>query len=175
MREIIYDVTMSSDGFIAPPGADTGPFACRGPHVSAFLDRLPAYRTTIMGRSAYRDVAGDGLPIGENPFPFTDCHIVSTTLALPRNAAVDRISASQVVELKLGTGGPIFLSGGGTLAGWLRRRHLIDRLRLTVDPVWLGGGVPLWGEADGSDLPEGDPIAEHHHPGGVLFREYRLH
>ena len=178
MRDIVYDISVSADGYICDLQGRHDSFRWQGDHFSAFLDRLPTYRTTIMGRATYDDVLS-GLPTGENPYPFTDYHVISSTLDLPEDAAVDVIGVEDVAALRASDGGPIYLCGGGELAGTLARRRQIDVVRLKINPVRLGRGVGLWGRRPGAPT-FGDPMAgarltdQRTFSDGVVYREFRL-
>jgi dihydrofolate reductase len=53
--------------------------------------------------------------------------------------------AQFVRELKERDGGPIYLCGGGSLAGYLLDHELVDELILKLHPVVFGAGVRLFG------------------------------
>src|SRR5690606_16400302 len=53
-----------------------------------------------------------------------------------------------VGELKARSGGDIMVAGGGTVARALIAAGVIDELHLFVNPVALGGGMPVFPAAD---------------------------
>ena len=83
------------------------------------------------------------------PFPHADREVaVFTSRDLPKAAeSVTFISEDPAVftrRLKNGDGGAIWLVGGGILNSTLSAADLIDEVRLFVQPVILGDGVPLF-------------------------------
>ncbi len=55
--------------------------------------------------------------------------------------------AAFVRQLKGQQGKPIWLCGGGSLAGYLLDHELIDELTLKLHPVAFGGGIALFGNS----------------------------
>ena len=52
-------------------------------------------------------------------------------------------------ELRSAPGGDIMVSGGGTIVRELIAGGVIDELHLFVNPVALGGGMPMFPQLDG--------------------------
>ncbi|SMR81677.1 Dihydrofolate reductase [Aliiroseovarius halocynthiae] len=147
MREIIYDVAVSLDGFIAAPGGDASAFPQTGPHADAYFERLGSYGTVIMGRSTYEFGYAFGLEPGARAYPHMDHHIFSTSLKVPEDADVAVIRddwLAQLTALKKTGGAPIYLCGGGMFAGWVAQNGLVDRLILKRAPIVLGQGIRLF-------------------------------
>lgn len=81
-----------------------------------------------------------------------------------RNSA--RPVEEEIPELKQAGEGDIVLFGGARIAHSLARHRLIDEYRLTVHPVALGEGLPLW-----HGLPEPQrfaPISTTAYPDGAV-------
>ncbi|OWU84129.1 hypothetical protein ATO6_13780 [Oceanicola sp. 22II-s10i] len=172
MRDIIYDVAVSADGYICAPGGDTSAFPFEGDHVDAYLARMQGYATAIMGRASYEAGYAFGMTPGANPYPWMDTHVVSETLDLPASGEVRRIALTDVAALKESDGAPIYLCGGGRLAGALLKAGLIDRVILKCAPILLGGGVPVFG---GIPLPvSARAEAATDHASGVRTLSFRL-
>lgn len=147
MREIIYDVAVSLDGFIAAPGGDISAFPATGDHVDDYLARLGTYGTVIMGRNTYEFGYAFGLEPGKRAYPHMDHHIFSTGIELPDDADVSVIRndwLTHLTHLRSEDGTPIYLCGGGSFAGWVLAQGLIDRLILKKGPFTLGDGIPLF-------------------------------
>lgn len=84
----------------------------------------------------------------------TDKVVLSSTLAeapWERTTVVDRPAAEVVAGLKSAEGGDIFVPSSPSVIKALLAADMVDRLALTVFPVFLGGGPRLF--EDG--LPEG--------------------
>ncbi|MEU4802041.1 dihydrofolate reductase family protein [Actinosynnema sp. NPDC023587] len=157
MRNLIYLVATTLDGFIAAEDGGFGDFLFEGDHMAALVeehpDALPAqlrealgidvpnpnFDTVLLGRSTYQ-VPG-GLP---SPYPHLRQYVVSTTLrdTPPDVEVVSGDVLAKVRELKAEDGLDIWLCGGGKLAAALLPE--IDRLVLKVHPVVLGRGIPLF-------------------------------
>ncbi|MCK8464907.1 dihydrofolate reductase family protein [Aliiroseovarius sp. S1339] len=147
MREIIYDVAVSLDGFIAGPRGDASAFPHEGDHIAPYLDRLAGYGTVIMGRKTYEFGYAFGLEPGARAYPHMDHHIFSTSINLPDGADVSVVRSdwpAHLENLRAARGKPIYLCGGGQFAGWLVQQGLIDRLILKKSPITLGAGIALF-------------------------------
>ncbi|PPG39167.1 dihydrofolate reductase family protein [Pseudoclavibacter sp. RFBA6] len=161
MRELVYYVATSIDGFIADPSGGFDAFPMEGDHMAALLadyaDAFPAhvlgalgmrapgttFDTVIMGWNTLRPALDAGI---ESPYPHLRQVVASRG---DRRVADDVTLTSDPVDavrrLKGEDGLPIWLCGGGELAGSLRGE--IDRLVLKRNPVAFGAGVPLFGHA----------------------------
>lgn len=77
-----------------------------------------------------------------------------------------RPAEEEIADLKRDGDGDIVVFGGAKLAHSLARRSLIDEYRLTVHPVALGAGLPLW-----HGLPEPQrfkPVSVATYPDGAV-------
>lgn len=179
MQPLIYDVAVSIDGFIAGPVVGAYPDVSRFPHEGAIVDdykaRLSTYATALMGRATYEFGYGFGLPAGANPYPTMRSIVISQSIDLPDNADVEVIredAIGPVRDLKAQAAGPLYLCGGGVLAGSLLAANLIDRLRLKRAPTVLGTGVPLFSGIDGA--PALTLVDERRHDNGAVYQEYAV-
>lgn len=146
MRRIIYDVAVSLDGFIAGPGGDISAFPAQGDHLQPYFDRLAGYETVIMGRSTYELGYRFGLAPGARAYPHMDHHIFSRSLSVPDPSAVTVVRerwAETLSDLRAGSGGDIYLCGGGAFAAFVTNLGLLDVLRMKIAPVAIGSGVRL--------------------------------
>ncbi|MCU7795809.1 MAG: dihydrofolate reductase family protein [Candidatus Thiodiazotropha sp. (ex Myrtea spinifera)] len=150
MKASVY-IAMSLDGFIArkdgaldwldkantavPKGEDCG--------YHAFMDSID---TLIMGRKTYEKVLSFGQwPYGEKPvivlsshsivFPPDLSNRVSHSSESPRDL-LERLSKAGVTH--------VYIDGGNTIQRFLSV-GLIDEITITVIPVILGDGIPLFG------------------------------
>jgi dihydrofolate reductase len=160
MRNLVYFVATSIDGFIAAPDGTFDAFPMEGDHITTLFaeypDTLPAqartalgidvpnpnFDTILMGRNTYA-VPG-GLP---SPYPHLRQYVFSSTLTdVPADVTVVSSDFLGTVRaLKQEDGQDIWLCGGGRLASALLPE--IDKLVLKVNPILLGRGIPLF---DGS-------------------------
>jgi len=58
---------------------------------------------------------------------------------------IEKRNLDRIHEIRQQADTDIYLCGGGTLAGWLLDHGLIDRLKLKLNPIVLGGGTKLFG------------------------------
>ena len=149
-----YYVATSVDGFIAPLDGSVGWFdearEGQGPTgqtddgYTAFVKGIGGL---ILGRETFETELGFG------PWSYETIPAVVMTnrdLAMtPKNVQVARGDPSPPLEaLKARVQhGDIWLLGGGVLAGQLLEAGLIDRVEITVLPISLGQGRPLFGKA----------------------------
>jgi len=166
MRELVYYVAVSLDGFIAGPQDQFDAFLIEGDHMEGinaeFHDAIPTdiaahlgipqsaqrFGTVLMGATTY----SMGLPDMPSPYRHLE-QIVFThhPLGTAENLrATDEDPVQVVRALKQQPGADIWLCGGAQLAAQLRDE--IDRLVLKRQPLLFGDGVPLF--APGSYAPE---------------------
>lgn len=151
MRRIVYDVAATLDGYIAADGGDISAFSNEGDHVDAYLERLKGYETVLMGRRTYEFGYAFGLKPGQRAYPHMTHHIFSRSLVVPAISDVEVVRDNwldAVDALRAAPGGDIYLCGGGAFAGYLMSHGRIDRLAIKLNPVLLGGGVPLFENLD---------------------------
>ncbi|WP_419911130.1 dihydrofolate reductase family protein [Hoeflea sp.] len=148
MQPIIYDVAVSLDGFISGPGGDISQFAHDGPVVDDYAARLSGYSTAIMGRKTYEFGYAHGLAPGMNPYPHMETFVFSQTLSLPDDSEVSVVTEhwdDKILDLKSRSPGPVYLCGGGALAGRLLEKGAISQIILKRAPCIFGDGVTLFG------------------------------
>ncbi|MWB97966.1 dihydrofolate reductase family protein [Agromyces seonyuensis] len=160
MRELVYYVAVSLDGFIAGPHGEFDAFLVEGDHMDGinadWADTIPTAVAEHLGIAQNRSVVDTvlmgwntyavGLPHGVvSPYRhlrqlvFTGSHAVES----------DEVEASAenpvevVRRLKAEEGAAIWLCGGGALAATLAGE--IDRLVLKRQPLLFGSGIPLFG------------------------------
>lgn len=175
MQPIIYDVAVSTDGYIAAPGGDVSMFPTDEDVVQDYLARVGSYGAVLMGRNTYEFGYDYGLSPGDNPYPHASSYVVSDTIDLTDDSSVQRIPVAdlgQIAALKRTADGPIYLCGGGVLAGALLDHGLVDRMILKVAPVLIGGGTPLFGQATRPKAIR--QTDEHRYRSGVILRTFDL-
>ena len=153
MPKIVYYVASSLDGYIAGLNDDVSKFIARGKSVEKYLADLQAYQTVIMGRRTYEFGYKFGLIPGQPAYPHMTHHIFSKTLKienLAQNVRIEKQSLKQIEEIKKESKTDIYLCGGGQFAGWLLDNGLIDILKLKLNPIILGSGIPLFGNSKSS-------------------------
>ncbi len=150
MQKIVYYVASSLDGYITGPNEDISQFVLQGPGVDQYQADLQAFKTVIMGRKTYEFGFQYGLPPGQPAYPHMEHYIFSDTLQLDNLAPtvhIEKRSLDRVRAIKAAADTDIYLCGGGQFAGWLLEHGLIDQLKLKLNPVVLGDGIPLFGDS----------------------------
>jgi len=145
MRNLILYITASLDGYIADEEGGVGwltgdPSTDYG--YAAFLDGVDAL---VMGSSTY--LTSLGLPGGTDAFAGRQVYVHTSGEDLPSHEGVTFVrqpAPPHIAELKDRDGADIWLLGGGRFATNMLAAGLVDEIRLFVQPIVLGGGVPLW-------------------------------
>jgi len=141
MRELVYSVATSLDGFIAGPNGEYD-WIVHDPTID-FGEIFGGFDTLVMGRRSYELMLREG----RSPNEFgMKVFVASSTLDPAQYPEVTMIAADlaeTVADLKKKSGKAIWLFGGGTTFRSLLDAGLVDRLEISVIPVLLGGGVPL--------------------------------
>jgi dihydrofolate reductase len=165
MRQLIYYVACSIDGFIAREDGSFEGFLQEGEHfddlVKIFPETFPAHARQVMGIQTPnkcfdlvlmgRKTYEVGLKFGiTNPDPHLKQYLFSRSLKTSPNEQVELVledASTRVKQLKNETGKDIWLCGGANLAATLFADRLIDRLILKVNPFLMGSGIPLFAGA----------------------------
>ncbi len=142
-----YYVAVSVDGFIAPLDGAVDWFdqVRAGDADDGYTEFVKGIGGVILGRSTFETELGFG-PWSYEAIP----SVVMTNRALevtPKNmrtASGDPGPALAALKAQV-QHGDIWLLGGGVLAGQLLDAGLIDRVEITVLPISLGQGRPLFG------------------------------
>jgi dihydrofolate reductase len=160
VRDLIYSMSMSLDGFIAGPGGDIG-FTAPDEELFRFhVEQTRLIGVELMGRRLYEAMLvwedAETAPSGADALEFARIWnaipkvVFSTTLQqVEGNArlASDDI-ADEVARLRDQPGEGVVSVGGAGLAAHLIKLDLIDEYRLFVLPVVLGGGTPYFPPVD---------------------------
>lgn len=153
MQKIVYYVASSLDGYIAGVDDDTSKFVPDGKGVEKYLSDLKKFKTVIMGRRTYEFGYRFGLVPGQPAYPHMNHHIFSKTLKikqLAENVRIEKKSIQRIKEIKEKSKTDIYLCGGGQFAGWLLDNGLIDILKLKLNPIIFGDGIPIFGNSRSS-------------------------
>lgn len=183
MRDLVYYVAVTADGYIAAPDGDTSAFPLAPETLTALFARYPEtcpaqarkpldvtapnrrFDTVVMGYRTYAPSLEVDLPGGVYPhlrqFVVTHREVPVETL--------DGDLAEQIDALKSEDGADIWLCGGADVAGQLI--DSIDEFQFKVYPVLLGDGIP---PVAGLDAVTGLLLtASEELPGGVVLNTYR--
>ena len=149
MRDIVYYVATSMDGFIGGSNDAFGFFAHNGNGVEKYLQDLKSFDTVIMGRKTYEFGYRFGLEPGKPAYPHMKHYIFSDTLTFEEqdsSIVVEPLNLGTILALKRRQGSPIYLCGGGQFAGWLLENEQIDVLKIKLNPFIMGSGIRIFGD-----------------------------
>lgn len=141
MRDLVYSVATSLDGYIAGPNGEFD-WIIHDPTID-FGEIFRQFDTAVMGRVCYEEM----LRLGRSPKDLRmKVFVASTTLKQGEHPDVTVVSsdlAGTVAALKRKSGKAIWLFGGGITFRSLLDSGLVDRVEVSVIPILLGGGVAL--------------------------------
>ena len=162
MRELIYYVATSLDGFIARDDGSLADFPWDEDFGAHLLEHFPEtfpvhlrgdgftkndnrmFDTVLMGRKTYEV----GLQVGvSSPYPTMEQYVFSRSIQVAPDSDVNIIRSNAVEnvrKMKQQAGRAIWLCGGAELASTLLSGDLIDGLIVKVNPVLFGTGIPLF-------------------------------
>ena len=151
MREVVYFLAASLDGYIAREdgSVDWLKMEDLAEAGDEFMEFAASVDAVLFGRKTYEK----GLELDEEPegsFAGYTNYVFSRT---PRDddppgaKFIDQDPVTFVTELKNQEGKNIWLMGGGELAGTLLNAGLVDEMVLSIQPVILGRGIPIFKEA----------------------------
>jgi dihydrofolate reductase len=152
MSRTVYYVASSVDGFIADEhdgvewlsGQDIDP---KGP--LGYDDFIKGVGTVVMGRTTYDWLRGQ-LRAGNAPWPYGVPAFVFTHSPAPIVKGADiRFTAGDIANVyptvsDAAAGRDVWVVGGGDLAAQFADAGLLDAVLVSIAPVTLGAGRPLF-------------------------------
>jgi dihydrofolate reductase len=141
MRDVCYFVACSLDGFIAT--LDDGIDWLFADDDYGFSEFYRSVDCLVMGRKTF-DVS---MSFDEYPYARRKAYVFTRRPGespVPEATFVREDPARFVKRLKHEPGGRIWVVGGGAIAAALMAAGLIDEISLTIHPITLGNGVPLF-------------------------------
>lgn len=150
-RKIVLYISMSLDGFIAKTNGDLSFLSIveQDGEDYGYNDFVKTVDAIIIGRKTFDKVISMGY---EYPHKDKDVYIISRSLR-PGNGNFKYYSGSLkdlVARLKTVQGKNIYCDGGAEIVNELLKDDLIDEFIISVIPIILGDGIPLFksGQAD---------------------------
>lgn len=145
MRKVILYIAMTIDGKIADANDGISflePYDGIGWIQKSYEDLLHQTDSLLMGRRTYEVIRSMGV---EWPYPNHACYVYSQTLSEAFHAScIQEDVCTHVRSLLAQEGKDIWLVGGGMLVSSLIEENLIDTMIITVIPIVLGEGIPLF-------------------------------
>jgi dihydrofolate reductase len=153
MRKLVYSLTNSLDNFIA---SDDGGYdwILMGDEVAnEFPKFFAAFDTVLLGRKTYDQTLrmNSGASQETSGFMGMETYVFSRTMSTAPDAGVRLVSdnaCDAVRNLKNKSGKDVWLMGGGILAASLLREGPVDEIGVTIQPLLLGSGIPLFPDVD---------------------------
>ncbi len=147
-RKLVLFIASTLDGYIATKDHNLNwLFNVEGEGDNGYTEFYSTVDTFIMGRTTY-----DWLMANVDVFPYKDkeCYVFSRT---PKEDTeyVSFVNKDIVLfskELKSKSGKNIWIIGGGELLSDFIKEKLVDEIIVTIAPVLLGSGIPLFRQND---------------------------
>jgi dihydrofolate reductase len=143
MRTVTFGAASSLDNFIARADESVD-WLHWSDDVAAITNEMwSRFDTILMGRKTYEAAVAAGL----SSYPGVKNYVFSRTLPRDSNTDVEVVAEDVrefVGRLKREPGKGICVMGGGELANALFRAGLIDEVGLNIQPIILGGGIPMF-------------------------------
>ncbi len=152
MRKVILGMNVSLDGYVATPDGNLDwAFANFDDELAASaMDTLSRFDVGLIGRNNYLEQAA-AWPNRQGPMSDLVNNLEKivfsrtlTGLVWKNSRLATGTPAEEIARLKQQPGKDIGVPGGASFAQSLSRDCLIDEYRLTMHPVVLGKGLPLF-------------------------------
>lgn len=143
-RRVVVYIAASVDGFIAKKNGDLGFLsAVETPGQDyGYAEFVNGVDAVIMGRKTHDKALSFG---GAFPHAGRVCYVASRKKrGGDANAEFVRDPAKLIAKLKKAPGKDIFCDGGAELVNALLKKDLVDVLIVSLIPVLLGDGIPLF-------------------------------
>lgn len=148
-RNVVLFIASSLDGYIATKEESLEwLYHVEGEGDNGYSEFYNTVDTILMGKRTYNWVMNQDLK--EFPYKNKACYVFSRTFA--ENTEDVKFVHDDVLnfvnQIKSENGKNIWLVGGGELLNSLMKEKLVDELIITVAPILLGQGIPLFKEMD---------------------------
>ena len=141
MRKVVLNLAVSLDGYIAGlNGEYDWCFTDQDYGLKKFLSRIDS---TLMGRKTFEVLLEQGTETFEELNNFVFSKTLNNTYS-DKVTIVKKDAAAFIKKLKQQQGKDLWLFGGSELIKNFLEENLIDELILSVHPVSLGDGIPLF-------------------------------
>ena len=174
MGMVVLYIAATVDGYIASKDGSIDwlhPFEQSGEDYgyAAFYARLGA---VVVGGNTYRQALG----FAQWPYPGMPTYVItSQAIPHPPDPSVRAYAGDVsilVAQIRQETGKDIWLVGGGQVITQFANRQLIDRYIISIIPIILGGGIPLFHDiAAPATLTLASSTS---YPSGIVQLDYRM-
>jgi len=147
MRKVILYIAVSLDHYIARKNGAVDWLENAVEHLKdedygykTFYDSID---TTLIGRKTFDEILGFDVPF---PYPDKINYVITSDGTFEHEYAlgIHKNTFDFIKKLKQEAGKDIWLVGGGQLVTSFAAKGLIDEMILTVFPILLGEGIPLF-------------------------------
>lgn len=140
MRKIIIYIASSLDGYIARENGDVDWLPESGS--SGYDDFYKSIDTVIMGKTTYDQV----LTFGAYPYKSKKSYVFSRNNDFPKDENTEFVHdvEKSVKDIISNRGADVWLVGGAEIISAFMNLKLVDEIILSVIPVVLGNGIPLF-------------------------------
>ena len=140
MRKIILFIASSLDGYISRENGDIDwlPEST----ASGYDDFIKSVDTVIMGKKTYDQV----LTFGDYPYKDKKSYIFTRNKNYPKEENIEFVQDAEKLMKNIvhGSGKNIWLIGGSEIISTFVNLNFVDELILSLIPVALGKGIPLF-------------------------------
>ncbi|MFY9902180.1 MAG: dihydrofolate reductase family protein [Trichococcus sp.] len=152
-RKVKVYIAISLDGYIAHSDGniDWLEIVARAEEDYGYAAFIETIDTVVMGRKTYEKVLTFG---GDFPHAGRDCYVLSRT-ERPSEGQIRFYSGSPenlLDQIRSRPGKDIFIDGGSEAIDMFREKGLIDSYTVSIIPILLGEGIPLFKERN-QELP----------------------
>ena len=152
MRKTILFIAMSLDGFIADKNGKVFWLAGEDANQNDMITYetfIKGVDTVIMGANTYHQLRTEISP-KQWIYPTLTSYIIThqTEASTEKIRFTMEDPVALIRHLKTQPGKDIWICGGANLAQQLIRENLIDQFYISVIPILLGKGVPLFGQME---------------------------
>jgi dihydrofolate reductase len=140
MRQVILNLAVTLDGYIEGPNGEYD--WCYTDQDYGMTDFLKRTDAIFFGRRSYEVL----MRSENNPYPGRRKYLFSRTMKSTIGGAqiIGDNFIKEVMEIKYQPGKDIWLFGGASLTSSLMNAKLVDELQLSIHPILLGKGKPLF-------------------------------
>lgn len=144
-RKLVLYIAMSLDGFIAGENDDISWLSIveQEGEDYGYFEFIKTVDTVIMGRKTYDKVLSFGI---EFPHKDRKCYVLSKS----KSGSDDNVEYwndnvnNLLSHIRQNEGLNIFCDGGSEVVFELMKHHLIDEYVVSIIPIMLGKGIPLF-------------------------------
>ncbi|MGA9517160.1 MAG: dihydrofolate reductase family protein [Trichococcus sp.] len=147
-RKVRVYIAASLDGYIAHSDGNIDWLDSVARHdedygYAAFIETID---TVIMGRKTYEKVLSFG---GDFPHAGRDCYVLTRTERTPDGQVhfYNGPAEELLDRIRSKPGKDIFIDGGAEAIDLFRKKGLIDSYTVSIIPILLGEGIPLFKES----------------------------